>query len=73
MKGEKEHQLTFLHAIHHYYPLLELFLTSDTIVIHVPFRSKDDFDVFHTQPSPFFVNGSVMVMDLLASVVLINS
>ncbi len=49
MKGEKEHQLAPLiaaHAIHHYYPLLESFLTSDAIVIHVPFKSKDDSYVF---------------------------
>ncbi len=75
MKGEKEHQLTPLfavHAIHHYCPLLESFLTSDAIVIHVSFKSKDDFDVFHIQPFPFSVNGSVMVMDLPASVVLIR-
>ncbi len=53
MKGEKEHQVTPLfaaHAIHHYYPLLESFLTSDAIIIHVPFKSKDDFNVFHIQP-----------------------
>ncbi len=78
MKGEKEHQLTPLfaaHAIHHYYPLLETCLTSDaivSIVIQVPFKSKDDFDVFHTQPFPFSVNASVMVMNLLVSVVLIR-
>ncbi len=69
IKGEKEHQLTPLfasHAIHHYYPLLESFLASDTIVIHVPFKSKDDFDIFHIQPFPFSVSGSVMIMDLPA-------
>ncbi len=75
MKGEKEHQLTPLfvsHAIHHYYPLLESFLTSEAIVIRVPFKSKDGFDVFHIQPFPFSVNGSVMIMDLPASIVLIR-
>ncbi len=67
MKGEKEHQLTPLfvsHAIHHYYPLLESFLTSDAIVIHVFLKSKDDFYVFHIQPFPFSVNGLVMIMVL---------
>ncbi len=75
MKGEKEHQLTPLfaaHAIHHYHPLFESFLTSDAIVIHVPCKFKDDFDVFHIQPFPFPVNGSLMTMDLPASVVLIH-
>ncbi len=46
-------------------------MTSDAIVIHVPFKSKDDFDVYHI-PFPFSVNGSVMIMDLPASVVLIR-
>ncbi len=59
MNGEKEHQLTHLfvaHAIHHYSNLLESLLTSDSIVIHVPFKSKDDFDVFLIQPFPFSVS-----------------
>ncbi len=75
MRGEKEHQLTPLfaaHAIYHYYPQLESFLTSDAIVIHVPFKFKDDFDVFHIQPFPFSVSSSVMIMDLPASVVSIR-
>ncbi len=75
MKGEKEHQLTPLfamHAIHHYYPLLESFLTSNAMVIHIPFKSKDDFDALHIQPFPLSVNGWVMIMDLPASVVLIR-
>ncbi len=75
MKGEEEHQLTPLfaaHVIHHYYPLLESFLTSDAIVILVPFKSKEDFYVFRIQPFPFSVNGSVMIMDLPGSVVLIR-
>ncbi len=42
------------------------------LVIHAPFKSKDDFHVFHMQPFPFSVNGSVMIMDLPASVVLIR-
>ncbi len=42
------------------------------LVIHVSFKSKDDFDVFHIQPFPFSVNGSVMIMDLPASVVIIR-
>ncbi len=47
-------------------------MTSDAIVIHVPFKSKDDFDVFHIQPFRFSVTGSVMVMELIASVLLIR-
>ncbi len=79
MKGEKEtptnpfvccacHTL-LLDAIH---PLLESSLTSDAMVIHVSYKSEDDFDVFHIQPFPFSANGSVMIMDLPASVVLIR-
>ncbi len=40
--GVEDHQLTplfDLHAINHYYPLLESFMTSEAIVIHVPFQS----------------------------------
>ncbi len=58
--------------MHHYYPLLESLLTLDAIVIHVPFKSKDDFDVFHLQSFPFSVSGSVMIMYLPASVVFIR-
>lgn len=74
--GVENHQLTPLfdmHAIHHYYPLLESFLTSEAIVIHVPFRSKDVFEVYQLEPFPFSVNNSVMVLDLPATVVLIRN
>ncbi len=54
---EKEYQLTPLfdiNAIHHYSPLLESFLTSDSIVIHVPFKSGDAFEVYQLELFPFF-------------------
>ncbi len=46
--------------------------SSDVIIIHVPLKSKNDFDVFHIQLFPFSVNGLVKVMDIPASVVLIR-
>ena len=51
--GEKEYGLTPLfdiRGIHHYCPLLESFITSDAIVIHVPFQSKDIFEVHQLEP-----------------------
>ncbi len=74
--GVEDHQLTplfDLHAINHYYPLLESFLTSEAIVIHVPFQSKDVFDAYQLELFPFSVNDSVMVLDLHATVVLIRN
>lgn len=40
--GKREYKLTplfDLQGIHHYYPLLESVLTSDAIIVHVPFQS----------------------------------
>ena len=62
-----------IRGIHHYYPLLESVLTSESIVIHVPFRSKDIFEVYQVESFPFQVNGSVMTLDQPSSVILINN
>ncbi len=72
---KEEHQITALfglNSIHHYYPLLESFMTSDAMVIHVPFRSWKEFEVFRIEPFPFSVNSSVMMLNLPSSVVLVN-
>lgn len=61
-----------VYGIHHYYPLLESVLTSESIVIHVPFRSEHIFEVHRVEPFPFQVNGTVMTLDQPSSVVLIN-
>lgn len=58
-------------SIQHYYPLLESVLTSDAVVIHVPFQSQDTFEVHQIEPFPFAVNGTVMVLNLPPTVVLI--
>ena len=58
-------------SIHHYYPLLESVLTSDAVVIHVPFQSRDTFEVHQIEPFPFDLNGTIMMLDLPPSVVLI--
>ena len=59
-------------GIQHYYPLLESVLTSDAVVIHVPFESQDTFEVYQIEPFPFAVNGTIMTIDLAPSIVLIS-
>ncbi len=74
--GEKEFELTSLfdiRGVHHYYPLLTSFITTDDIVIHVPFQSKDVFEMYQVEPFPFSANGSFMTLDLPPSVVLISA
>ena len=47
--GVKEYDLKPLfdaRGIHPYYPLLESVMTSDAVVIHVPFHSADKFEVY---------------------------
>ncbi len=73
--GASEHKFTpfFDHqAVHHSYPLLESFLTPDSVVIHVPFKSGDVFEVYQVKPFPFSVNGSLKTLDSSSSVVLIH-
>ena len=41
-------------GIHHYYPLLESVLTSDAVVVHVPFQSTDNFEVHQIEPFSLF-------------------
>ena len=60
-------------GLHHYYPLLESVLTTDAMVIHVPFQSPDNFEIHQIEPFPFAVNDTVMVLDLPSSVVLIST
>ena len=60
------------HNIHHYYPLVESVLTSDAIVIHVPFKSQDVFELYQVEPFPFSLNNSVMVLDSHSSIVLVK-
>ena len=74
--GEKEYGLTpmfDLKGIHHYYPLLESFITTDDIVIHVPFQSKDILDVYKLEPFPFSANDTLMLLDFKPSIVLIST
>ena len=73
--GEKEYDLTPLvdiRGIHHYYPLLTSFITTDDIVIHVPFQSEDVFEVYQVEPFPFTANDSLITLDLPPSIVLIS-
>ncbi len=74
--GEKEYGLTPLfdiRDIHRYYPLLTSFITTNDILLHVPFQSNDVFEVHEIEPFPFAVNGSLMTLDLPPSIVLISA
>ena len=73
--GEQEYGLKPLFnikGIHHYYPLLDSFITTEDIVIHVPFQSEDVFEVYQIEPFPFSLNNSIMTLNLPPSVVLIS-
>ena len=55
--GEKKYGLIPLFDIqgaHHYYPLLTSLLTTDDIVIHVPFHSEDVFEAYQIEPFLIF-------------------
>ena len=55
----------------YYFPLLEASLTTEAIVIHVPFKSKEVFEAYEVAPFPFSVNNSLLTLDMPASLVLI--
>ena len=44
----------------HYYPLLTSMLTTDSIVIHVPFQSGVSYNLYHLAPFPFKLNNTVL-------------
>ncbi len=73
--GKMEYELKplfDLEGIHHYYPLLESFLTSEDIVIRVPFASQEVVEVHQLEPFPFTVNGAIMSLSFPPSIVLIS-
>ena len=73
--GKVEYGLTPLfdiRGIQHYYPLLGSFLTTDSIVIHIPFQSEDVLEVHQVEPFPFAVNDTLMTLDLPPSIVLVT-
>ena len=73
--GKVEHGLNPLfnqNGLQHYYPLLESFVTHEEIVIHVPFQSKDIFQVHQLEPFPFKANNTLMTLDMPPSIVLIS-
>ncbi len=55
----------------YYFPLLEAILTTDIIVVHVPFRSTEVFNEFEIVPFPFSVEDAVLTLDMSSSLVLI--
>ncbi len=73
--GKMEYELKpffDIEGIHHYYPLLESFLTSQAIVIRVYFESQEVFEVHQLEYFPFAVNGTIMSLNLPPSIVLIS-
>lgn len=73
--GERKYKLKpiFTEAdLIHYYPLLSSMLSSDAIVIIVPFQSKDVFKAHRIVPFPVHVNKTVITLALPDMVVLIN-
>lgn len=55
-----------------YYPLLGSFLTLDSILISIPFRSSLSLNVYHVLPFPFPVNDSLYVIVDVPELVLIS-
>ena len=73
--AEKRHKLTpvFTGAdVLHYYPLFSAMLTSDAIVVHVPFLSQNVYNIHRIEAFPFAVNDSLLTIDLPDSIVLTN-
>ena len=73
--AEKRHKLTpvFTRAdVLHYYPLLSALLTSDAIVVHVPFLSQNVYNIHRIEAFPFAVNDFLLTIDLSDSIVLTN-
>ncbi len=60
-----------LDMLQNYYPVMEAHLTSEAIVIHVPFRSSDVFQAYEIQSFPFGVNKTVMALDMSPTLVLV--
>ena len=47
-------------------------LTSDAVVIHVPFQSTNNFEVHKIESFPFTVNRIIITLDLPPSIILIS-
>ena len=74
--GKKEyglHPLFDLRGIQHYYAVASSLVTTDSIVIHIPFKSGDVLDVHQVEPFPFLANDTLMVLDLPPSIVVIST
>ncbi len=72
--GQSTYKLTLVYAadmIQYYYPLLEATLTTDAIIVNIPFKSQDHFEAYEIKPFPFSVNNYVMTLDMNPSLVLI--
>ncbi len=72
--GQSTYKLTPVYAadmIQYYYPLLEATLTTDAIIVNIPFKSQDHFEAYEIKPFPFSINNSVIILDMNPSLVLI--
>ena len=56
----------------HYYPLLNSFLTTDSIVINILFRSSHRYQLFEIEPFPMMLNNSMYMLDGSKTLVLTN-
>ena len=58
------------HNILHYYPLLSSMLTSDAVVVHVPFQSSSIYNLYQIEPFPFKSNATLFTLNIPSSLVL---
>ncbi len=55
----------------YYFPLLEASLTTEAILVHVPFQSREEFEAFETVTFPISVEDSVLTLDMPYSLALV--
>ena len=56
----------------HYYPLLSAMLTSDSIIVIIPFKSDHTFLAHSIVPFPTSINKTIITLDLPSMVVVMN-
>ncbi len=55
----------------YYFPLLEASLTTEAIIVHIPFQSREVFEAFKVIPFPFSAENSVLTVDMPSSLALV--
>ena len=56
----------------HYYPLLSAMISSDAVIVIIPFQSDDIFEAHRIVPFPAMVNNTIISLNLPPLVVLLN-